>query len=45
MPRPDDVGLGGVVDDKRFERYMREALECLDRHIAGYLHKTRLMLG
>lgn len=45
LPTPAEAGLTGVVDEARFERYVREALLCLDGQITGYLGKTQAVLG
>ena len=45
LPKPADAGLEGIVDDTRFDDYVRQALECLDSHIASYLRSTRRALA
>lgn len=45
LPVPAEAGLQGVVDEQRFERYVRAALLCLDDQITSYLGKTRTVLG
>jgi len=45
LPTPAEAGLAGLVDERRFQRYVREALLCLDAHITGYLGNARRALG
>lgn len=45
LPTAKDIGLHDRVDEVRFQRYVREALLCLDGQINGYLGKTRSLLG
>jgi len=45
LPKPADAGLEGIVDESRFDNYVRQALGCLDAHIASYLRTAREALG
>lgn len=45
LPTPAEAGMADLIDERRFQKYVREALLCLDAHITGYLGKTRSALG